>query len=518
MAQYTRNYLYIYITQAVSMLLGMLSLFIVIPSISSNKELYGIYSLCSSLTIFFSYADIGFVSAGQKFAAEAYIRGEREHELKILGFSGSVLFLFLFLISCILCIFAWQPAFLIKNINGDDVFIARQLLLILACSSPIFCFLRLSQLIYSIRLSDYSFQLMQIGGNVVKILSVFWFFGGGRYDIVGYYLNIQIISLLVVMMSYVVAKRKYNVSFQKLLSCFHFKKDIFNELKGLAIASLFGTICWILYYELDNIAISRLLGAEAVAIYAIAFSILSVFRSIFSMCFSPYPTRFNYFVGLKDYNGLNKFVKTIMEFFLPVVLIPIIVMSIVAGPFISTWVGDGYEESTMVLSCLLFCNVLAFTNNPCGLYVTALQKNRFLYISNAIIVIVFWGGVFISYKQLGVLSFAVMKAVGMIFGAIYSYIIVFKLMKESGGRFALQLIKHYLVPVLCCVGLSMLIQPFMFHGKDSKLLLFNIMIFLAICISSYLCFLPFSKLQRDKMSMLYNIVKARIKEVVVKDK
>lgn len=74
MAGYTKNYILIYATQAVSMLLGMLSVFVVMPHLSSNQEVYGIYAICSSLTVFFSYADIGFVTSGQKFAAEAYIK------------------------------------------------------------------------------------------------------------------------------------------------------------------------------------------------------------------------------------------------------------------------------------------------------------------------------------------------------------------------------------------------------------------------------------------------------------
>ena len=73
MAGYTKKYLLIYLAQGTSMLLGMLSLFIVTPFITSNKEVYGVYAICVSLTIFFSYADIGFLGAAQKFSAESYI-------------------------------------------------------------------------------------------------------------------------------------------------------------------------------------------------------------------------------------------------------------------------------------------------------------------------------------------------------------------------------------------------------------------------------------------------------------
>ena len=46
MAGYTKKYLLIYLAQGTSMLLGMLSLFIVTPFITSNKEVYGVYAIC----------------------------------------------------------------------------------------------------------------------------------------------------------------------------------------------------------------------------------------------------------------------------------------------------------------------------------------------------------------------------------------------------------------------------------------------------------------------------------------
>ena len=71
---FNKNYIKIYFWRIFSVLTGFLSLLIVIPQLSFYKELYGIYSFCVSLNLYLAYADIGFLSAGQKYAAEEYAK------------------------------------------------------------------------------------------------------------------------------------------------------------------------------------------------------------------------------------------------------------------------------------------------------------------------------------------------------------------------------------------------------------------------------------------------------------
>jgi len=79
---YLKNYLQTYIWQGIAIVLNMASIFIVVPMITENKVVYGVYAVCISTAMFLSYADLGFVSAGIKYAGEAYARGEHKDELK----------------------------------------------------------------------------------------------------------------------------------------------------------------------------------------------------------------------------------------------------------------------------------------------------------------------------------------------------------------------------------------------------------------------------------------------------
>lgn len=108
-----------------------------------------------------------------KFASEAFIKNENKSEMEILGFTNLILICFMGFVSLIIFYLSSNPGILIQGIDGLNSEVARKLMFILACSSPIYCFQRIVQIIYSVRMSDYYFQVLQIVGNLLKILSVF---------------------------------------------------------------------------------------------------------------------------------------------------------------------------------------------------------------------------------------------------------------------------------------------------------------------------------------------------------
>src|SRR6478735_188505 len=155
---YTLNYLKIYIWQILSIVLNLGALFIVLPSIAKNKDLYGIYSVCISLTIFLSYADLGFVNAGTKYAAEFYAMQDRLKEKRIIGFAAFILFIFILIFSFIVGAIAIRPEWMFNDIKQEDAKVATYLLGTLALFAPITVFQRTLQMIFSIRLEDYILQ------------------------------------------------------------------------------------------------------------------------------------------------------------------------------------------------------------------------------------------------------------------------------------------------------------------------------------------------------------------------
>src|SRR5215831_4483480 len=331
---YTLNYLKIYIWQILSILLNLASLFIVLPSISSNKEIYGIYSVCISLTIFLSYADLGFINAGAKYASEYYARQNFLKEKQIVGFVTFILFVFILVFSGIVGAFALKPDWMFNNLKSDDVTIASELLGILAVFAPAVVMQRILQMIFSIRLEDYILQIVLIITNVLKILSVFIFFDKNKYNIGGYFLCYQLLSLAGLIIAGIIAEKKYSISFFSLRKHFAFSREIYSETKKLAFGTLFLTIAWIFFYELDPYVLARITDPSTVAIYAVGLTLLSFYRSIFGALFNPFSIRFNHLIGINDTSSLKSLYSMVIVVMLPLVLFSILSLFIVIKTFI----------------------------------------------------------------------------------------------------------------------------------------------------------------------------------------
>lgn len=419
---YTKNYLKIYLWQGVSLVLNFLSMFVVLPYLTSDLVTYGIYSVCISFSIFLSYADLGFLGAGQKYAAEYFAKGSKEEEMQVIGFTNFILLVFLLLFSIIFFILSTQPELLVKGMKSpQQEYVASSLFLILALFTPTTFLQRLLQMIFGIRMEDFIVQRTNIFGSFLKILSVLWFFRKGQYDVVGYFLFTQIVNFLAALITLVIARKRYDYDFIALFRSVCFNKAVFDKTKSLALTSLFITVSWILYYELDSIAIAKLLGASQVAFYAIGLTVLSFFRSILGILFSPFNVRFNHFIGHRNEEGLKSFYLQVVSILAPIVVFPIIAVAILARPIVFSWVGVNYSESVIVIQILVFCNIFAFITYPTNFMLLAQERQKTLYFVSTLLPFVFWTGIVLTIHIWGVNSFAVFKLVAFVFSAFVLY-------------------------------------------------------------------------------------------------
>ncbi len=516
---YTKNYLFIYLFQALSIIVGFASMLVVVPHLSTQPSIYGIYSICTSITVFLSYADLGFLGAGVKYAAEYYAKNETREEIRVLGFTHFVFFLIVVLISLVFFILGLEPSLLIKNISTElERETARSLLFILAAFSPFVVFQRYVLLIFSVRLQEYKVQRVITIGNIIKIFSVFIFFSNGHYDIIGYYLTFNIINVIITIINLLQVKYSLGIRLIEIIKSFKFDKQVFIKVKYLAYSSFVGSILWVIFYELDSIVISRTLGAEAVAIYAIGLTLLGFIRSLLGIFFTPFNARFNHFIGKGDDASLKKYYSFILQIMFFISVFPIVTVALLAEPIVLSWVGTDYSASVPMVTLLILCNLLAFVQYPAGNLLVAKQNIKAIYITNILSPIVYWLGVVLSMGQLGLLSFATFKFIAfMLLGFVYlGYSLSFLRIN------IFKYIKLYILPYVPSLLLTIilaLLSRHLFYGVKSVWELFKCMLVIAVIIGvSFITSLIFMKPLRDYTNRILCTFKNKFTSLVSREK
>ncbi len=418
------SFLKIYLWQILSLISGFATLFIVTPFISANDFLYGIYSVVASLSLFLSYADLGFVSAGIKYASESFARNDRNEEIRIISFVTFILFAFVLLIGGVILVFAYDPGLLIKGLSDPSSrHIASLLLLTFSVSCPIVVFQRSLQIIFNIRLKDYMYQRIFTCMNLVKILSSFFFFGNGKYHLVEYFVFSQFCTLVSVLLGFLLARRAFGYDFKSYFSSFKFNKAVYEKTKKLAFNSLFITASWILFYEMDLFVIGKFIGAREVAIFSLCVTIMTLFRSIYGIIYNPFSSKFNHYIGRGELKEFNQTFNKVIEIGLPLSVIPVLILVFTLKSFVFSWVGSGYEALIPITSVMLLSYIPTFIANPTGIALVAYEKIKDLYLTSALLPVIYWLGIIITYQYWGLQAFANFKLVAFVIsGIVYSWL------------------------------------------------------------------------------------------------
>lgn len=418
--KYSKEYIRNYIVQGVSLALRFLSLLIVVPALSKNPEIYGIYALCISVTVFLSYVDLGFLASATKYATESYSQGNRDQEMRFIGFGGFVTLIMTLFLTLIFTYLSFYPTKLIVNLEGkDSISIASNLLLILALSSPFIVLNRILSIVFEIRLKGYLSKLVSIITNSIVLLSTFYFFRSDNYLIVEYYifLNTNILAGTLILIT--ILKYRFNYDITRLFGSFKFTKKFYRITKKLAYPSLLNMLSWVAFYELDQIVVGKFIGAKEVAFFAIGLTFAALFRSIFGIIFGPFLVRANYYVGTNDIYGLRQFLIKIMIISSPITVLPTITFSMISKPLILSWVGSTYEESILIAKLFSLLFTFSFISYIAGIYLTAKEKIKELYIISIFMPFIYWLCVLLTYSNLGILTLPLFKLLTILLSIIY---------------------------------------------------------------------------------------------------
>jgi O-antigen/teichoic acid export membrane protein len=446
---FKKNLLLIYTTKIFGIITGFLTVLLVIPKLTFNPTIYGVYTICTSLGLFFSYADLGFLAACQKFAAEYFVQKNLRQEMKVIAFSLFILALFVGIILFFLIICAFNPSIIIKSGGPADLKIASQLIFILVIFSPTILIQKLNVLVYSIRIEDYIYQVIEIIFNLMKIGIIGFFVTKTSYDIVGYYFSIQCLSLISSLIAVYIIRKRYNYQLLFLLNQFRFSKEIYNKTKDLAFSSLLLTIAWILYFEMDTLILSKFYGIKIVAIYAVAVVFLNFMRTLYNTLFGPYLAYFYRFSAVNDIIGLNNAFCNLLKWTFPLIIIPPLVLILYMDSIIKVWVGDIFFKSILISRFFVLTISLTAFCVPISYYLIANSYNRILRILAFSLPIIFYSSL-ILYDYFGfnekALASATLTTISI--SVVYNIAVMIK----KGGVIILKLyfslIKNSIIPII----------------------------------------------------------------------
>ncbi len=437
-------------------------MFVVLPHLSSRPAIFGIYSLCMSMSIFVAYADFGFVGAGFRYASQSFVAGDLQRETRIVGFVSFVLLVFVLLHSAVVLVFAVRPGWLIVNLTDPvEAATASALLATMAVSSPVIVLQRMLQIIFGVRIEDYIYQRLTIAGNLLKVASVYLFINASGYNIVGYFVGCQVIALASCCGSLWLARQRYEYDLLLLFRSIRFSRIIFDATKRLAFSSLYVTIAWVTYYEFDTLFIGRMLGAESLAIYAVALSLSQSFRTLSSVVFAPFRARINHFVALGDDIRLRALYLRVMVITLPAAVFPVVSLLVLMQPFILSWVGDHYLLSTLIAQLLILQFIDGFSGNPASYLLTAQERVRELYLVGTAAPVVLWASVLLTLRVLDVTLFAALKAAAAMPALIFNFVISCRLLKDGPVGVFYGVVWPAVLPIAGLVGLLLVIRPYL---------------------------------------------------------
>lgn len=453
---FRKNLFKTYIWQFLSIGLSFASMFVVIPILSAEKGLYGIYMACMSLTIFLGYCDLGFVASGMKFLGEAYGRKDVDEEKRILGFTVFLLSIAVVIFILISIVVSIHPEWIIKSLENDTQrTIASQLLLLLCIPALGLIPTRLATMVLGVRIQDYIYRRISSIGSLLSISSVPFLFQNGKYPIVAYFCIVQGLAFLSAMITLTYVHR--NLLPLGIFNHIRFSAQIFRKTGALASSSLVATIAWILYYEMDSLFISKHLGSAAVATFAVALSTTSFLRSILGSIYAPIAARMNQLIGVNDRVGLKSMIRKVCALFTPPTVIGVTVALLLYKDLVFYWVGTRYADSVSVGIVYFAIYLFSTLHYMGGNLMSALQKNRAMIALSLVSVVLYWSIIWVMVGSFGLISISVAKLVIFTLMAIVYTGYLISYVQEIQWKLILSRVAKLLfVLILCTVGIVFL--------------------------------------------------------------
>lgn len=227
-----------------------------------------------------------------------------------------------------------------------------------------------------------------VGGPIVTIPILLMGYGS-----IGMVTMSLLVSLVIdiIQFYYVVKVLKHKFYFRD------FEKGIFKSLFVYTGFIAFNLIAEQINNNLGKVLISRFLGTEVTAVYAVGFTLFTYYTSFATAISGVFTPRVHNIVNATD-NDEKERTNRLTELFVRVGRIQYIILGLLATgivffgyEFIMVWAGEGYDDAYYVIVLLVLSAIITNTQSI-GMYIQrALNKHKFrgvMYLIMAIVNII----------------------------------------------------------------------------------------------------------------------------------
>ena len=355
----TANVIGSFILKGISIFLSLLIVPLTIDYISPYQ--YGVWITLSSIIGWLSFFDIGFGNGLKNKFVEAVTHGKIKLARIYVSTTYAILTLIIFsvwLISVIISKFIDWPKFLnVKGISNNEFFYV--LLIVLSTFAFQFILGLLNTILSAIQKPVIT-SLINVISQVLVLIGIYLLTLTTTGSIKSLSLLIGIVntSVLIIFSVYL-----YSTSLHKYYPSLKYVK--FKFAKGLLTLGLnffILQIIAIIYYETNNIIITKILGPLDVTVYNLAFKYISIIGMLFSIILSPFWSAFIEARVLNDVAWMRSETKKLYKIFFLFFLGTIFL--VICSPFIyDLWFGKAVAISFQLTVCMGIWQVINIWNS-----------------------------------------------------------------------------------------------------------------------------------------------------------
>ena len=475
-----------YFWQFSNFITKILGLFWITPFLSSDKEVFGIYSLVVSFSVFLNYADLGFLKAAQQLGSQSYFNNNDVEEIELLGFSGFITSIVVFVFFCILFFLSFFPEVVI-DFNNPAIYYkltASRLIMILAFSLPFIFIQKIISLIFEIRLLGFVFYRIILICNLIPIFFVNLFYVNSHFLLIEYFIFIQLMNFVCCFIGLIVAARKLNYPFINLVKKFKFNLHIYSKMKRLAFSSFYLFFLWFVWNELDRVFIGNLFGSNSLSIFMICNLFYTSIITVNGIIFQPLITKSNYIYSSGGLGELKIYLISVLKIIFPIYILVLLFIIILLKKFIILWLGINYEEVFMPALFLISSFSLFCLSQQVITFLTISNNLSIINIYSTIQAVLYWVLLFFASNYFNISVLIISKSLVIIIGHIYLLYVNGKLDLLSFNYF--KLFKSLLVVILLVVIIFSIFN--FFESKFVGTSLFLFLFYYSICFCFILCF------------------------------